>query len=60
VITERRLETVPTKGTLVETGEWTAMLLHNVRVPANRHLLSDEKIVRPGVPKKKKKCYTKH
>ncbi len=53
VITEKRDATLQVKGEHVETGEWTALELHNVIVKANRHLDSDEKSVHPGVPKKR-------
>lgn len=43
---------IPEKGTPVHTGDWTALALHNMRIPANRQLISDEKI--RGVPKKEK------
>lgn len=55
VITEKRLESIPDKGTHVETGEWTALELHEVIVKANRHLNSLEKNVNPGIPKKAKR-----
>lgn len=54
VITERKLAAIPMKGAIVKTGDWTALELTNVIVPANRHLHSDQKNVSPGVPKKRK------
>lgn len=51
VITEKRLQEIPLKGEQIETGDWSAMPLHNVIVMANRHLDSDEKSVHPGIPR---------
>lgn len=53
VITQKRDDTLPLKGEHVETGEWTALELHEVIVKANRHLNSLEKNVNPGIPKKR-------
>ena len=50
VITEKK-PAIPLKGEQVETGDWTALELHHVKVTANRHLDSDEKSVHPGIPR---------
>lgn len=52
VLCERTDASIPAKGKPVNTGDWTALELHHVVVPANRHLISDEKVTRPGIPKK--------
>lgn len=50
VITEKRPD-LPAKGTPVQTGEWTALELHDLLITANRHLDSREKSVHPGIPR---------
>src|SRR6185312_11928884 len=44
----------PDKGSPMPVGAWGKRTLHNVTVPAKRHLISDEKVTRPGAPKKRK------
>jgi hypothetical protein len=45
----------PDRGQQIETGQWRKRLLHEVVVPAPRHLESKEKWVTPGVPEKKRR-----
>lgn len=44
----------PDRGPEVKTGQWRKELIHEVIVPAPRHLESREKWVTPGIPKTKR------